>query len=378
MQNSAPASAPVGTPAGTPRNQSEGTSPDKNWKKVAAAYARPDWPRALWQLANTAVPFAAVWIAVWQLSEISWWLVPPVSLLGSGLLMRLFIIQHDCGHCSWSPSQRFNNLVGAAIGVLTITPYSYWRRVHGIHHATNGDLDNRIAGDIPTITLDEYLARDRMGRLRYRIFRSPVVLFLCGPIYQFFLKYRFPYEGLPDPKGPCLRSAMWTNVAIVGLLALLHPVMGWQKALLIHSVILFPGLVLGVWLFYIQHNFEETYWRRHGQWDYATAALRGSSFYQMPRLLNWLTGDIAVHHVHHLNSRIPNYRLREVLADHPELEDVSRVEWWPSFRCAFLHLWDDETQQMVGFRTAHARERAGEWVPFSPANPSGSSATESA
>ncbi|MBW2444854.1 MAG: fatty acid desaturase [Deltaproteobacteria bacterium] len=329
----------------------------KNWGKIAAGYARADWPRALWQLANTLIPFFVLWFAVWQLSEISWWLVPPVSLLASGFLMRCFIVQHDCGHCSWSPDQKFNNWVGRFLGVLTFTPYAYWRRIHGIHHATNGDLDNRIAGDIPTITVDEYLGREGWGRLRYRIFRNPIVLFVIGPIYQFLFKYRFPVEGLPAPVGPCLRSAMWTNLGIVGFLALLDPIMGWQKALTIHVALLLPGLALGVWLFYIQHNFEESYWRRHEEWDYATAALKGSSYYRMPRLLNWLTGDIAVHHVHHLSARIPNYRLREMMADHPELENVSRVEFLESFRCAFLTLWDEETNQMVNFATAHERER---------------------
>ena len=333
------------------------SAPGKNWGKIAAAYARADWPRALWQLANTAIPFVLVWIAVWQLSEISWWLVPPVALLGAGFLLRLFIIQHDAGHCSWSPSQRVNNWVGRVIGVLTFTPYAYWRRVHGIHHATNGDLDNRIAGDIPTITMQEYLARDRWGRLRYRLFRLPTTLFLLGPPYQFLLKYRFPIEGLPDPKWPFLRSAVYTDLALLGALLALDPIMGWQKALAVHLSMLLPGLVVGVWLFYIQHNFEETHWRRHEDWDYGEAALAGSSYYQMPRWLDWFTGDIAVHHVHHLSSRIPNYRLREVLRDHPELENVSRVEFWDGLRCAFLPLWDEETERMVSFSFAHAWER---------------------
>ena len=177
-----------------------------------------------------------------------------------------------------------------------------------------------------------------------------------APSFSFF-KYRFPVEGLPAPMGPCLRSAMWTNVGIVAFLALLDPIVGWQKALTIHVLLVLPALSLGVWLFYIQHNFEESYWRRHEEWDYPTAALAGSSYYQMPRLLNWLTGDIAVHHVHHLSARIPNYRLREMMADHPELENMSRVGFRESFRYAKLTLWDEETQKMVDFTTAHERER---------------------
>lgn len=332
----------------------------KNWGKIAAGYARPSWSCALWQLANTVPPFALLWVAVWKLSEISWWLALPVIPVASGFLMRCFIIQHDAGHCSWSPSQGFSNWVGRAIGVMTFTPYAYWRRVHGIHHATNGDLDNRVAGDIPTITLKEYLSRGTWGRLRYRIFRFPLVLFGVGPAYQFLLKYRFPIEGLPAPRSPYLWSAVGTDVALVAALALLDPVVGWQKALTVHLSILLPGLTLGVWLFYIQHNFEETYWRRHHDWDYSAAALEGSSYYQMPRLLNWLTGDIAVHHVHHLSSRIPNYRLREVLADHPELEDVSRVGFFDGLRSTRLPLWDERTGRMVGFAFAHARERERE------------------
>ncbi|HKJ24951.1 MAG TPA: fatty acid desaturase, partial [Myxococcota bacterium] len=311
-------------------------------------------------LANTVPPFLLLWVAVWKLSEISWWLALPVIPLASGFLMRCFIIQHDAGHCSWSPNQRFSNWVGRAIGVMTFTPYGYWRRIHGIHHATNGDLDNRIAGDIPTITMQEYLSRSAWGRLRYRLFRSPLTLFGLGPAYQFLLKYRFPVEGLPAPWGPCLWSAVGTDVALVAAFAALDPIMGWQKALAVHLSILLPGLTLGVWLFYIQHNFEDTYWRRHGEWRYADAAFEGSSYYQMPALLNWLTGDIAVHHVHHLSSRIPNYRLREVMADHPELENVSRIGFFEGFRCARLTLWDEQTRRMVTFADARARDRAAQ------------------
>lgn len=336
----------------------------QDWRKVAAHYARPDWRRALWQLANTGIPFVLLWIAAWQVSLVSWWLVPPVSLVASGFLMRLFIIQHDAGHCSWSPSQRVNNWVGRAIGVLTFTPYAYWRRTHGIHHATNGDLDHRIAGDIPMITLQEYLARGFWGRLRYRFFRLPTTLFLLGPSYQFLLKHRFPYEGLPEPRWPFLRSALYTDVALVAAFAALDPFVGWQRALVLHLAILLPGLTLGVWLFFIQHNHEYTYWRRHGEWSYGDAALEGSSYYQMPRWLDWLTGDIAIHHVHHLSSRIPNYRLREVLRDHPALENVSRVGFFEGLRCARLNLWDEETLRMVPFSAV--RERP--WVPVSPAS----------
>jgi len=338
----------------------------KNWTKIAAGYARPSWPHALWQLANTVPPFLLLWVAVWKLSEISWWLALPVIPLASGFLIRCFIIQHDAGHASWSPNQTFNNWVGRFMGMLTFTPYAYWRRIHGIHHATSGDLDNRIAGDIPTITTQEYLARGPLGRLRYRLFRWPITLFGLGPAYQFLVKYRFPIEGLPAPRAPYLWSAVGTNVAILASLALLDPIMGWQKAVVIHLAILLPGLTLGVWLFYIQHNFENTYWRRHEDWDHATAALRGSSYYQVPPVLNWLTGDIAVHHVHHLSARIPNYRLREVLADHPELENVSRVGFLEGFRCVWLPLWDERAQKMVSFAHAHEAERRGETQPLGP------------
>jgi len=321
----------------------------KDWGKIATGYARADWGRALWQLANTAIPFVLLWIATWQLSEVSWWLVPPVALLAGAFLVRLFIIQHDCGHAAWSPSQRLNNWVGRAIGMLTVTPYAYWRRVHGIHHATNGNLDRRVAGDIPTITVREYLDRSRWGRLRYRILRNPLVLFGLGAPYQFLLKYRFPYEGLPEPRWPFLRSALYTNAALVAALLLLDPVMGWTTALSVHLAIVLPALAVGVWFFYVQHNFENTYWRREPEWDHGTAALYGSSYYRLPRWANWLSGDIAVHHVHHLNARIPNYRLQEVLRDHPELEDIRPLDFRTSLGCARLHLWDEERRRMVRF-----------------------------
>ena len=339
----------------------------RNWGKIAATYTRPSWRRTIIQLLDSGVPFVALWILAYQSLAVGYWLTLLLGIAGGGFLVRLFIIQHDCGHGSFSPSQRFNNALGRVIGVLTVTPYSYWRRIHSIHHATTGDLDNRICGDISTITVREYLARGTWGRLGYRIFRNPILLFGIGPPYQFLIKHRFPYEGLPAPKGPGLRSALGTDLALLAVLAVLHPLIGWKAALMVHVPMVMTAAVVGVWFFYVQHNFEQTYWRRHDEWSYSVGALEGSSYYALPKWLQWISGNIGIHHVHHLRTRIPNYRLQEMLDDYPELGRMNRLTLLPSFRCALLALWDEDRGQMISFRELDRRqlEPAGATAPSS-------------
>lgn len=320
------------------------------------AYTHPSVRRSVVQLLDTAIPFALIWYAMYRSLEYSYWITLALSIPAAGLLVRLFIIQHDCGHGSFFSRQKLNNALGFAIGVLTLTPYGYWRRTHAIHHATSGDLDRRDLGDITTLTLDEYLNRTPFKRLMYRLYRSPLVLFGLGPAYLFLIRHRFPTD-LPLSWKREWRSVLLTNLGIAGLVALASWAVGVAAFLKIQLPITLLAGTLGVWLFYIQHQFEDTYWRRQPTWDYHEASVRGSSYYDLPTVINWFTGNIGVHHVHHLNSRIPNYELHRCLRDNPVLQDVTRLTLVDSLRCVQFKLWDEDSRQLVGFRAVRERRR---------------------
>jgi omega-6 fatty acid desaturase (delta-12 desaturase) len=317
-------------------------------------YTRPDVRRSVFQLLNTAIPFALVWYAMYRSLEYSYWITLALAIPAAGLLVRLFIIQHDCGHGSFFARQRLNNALGFVIGILTLTPYGYWRRTHAIHHATSGDLDRRDLGDITTLTVDEYLTRSRYRRLLYRLYRSPLVLFGLGPAYLFLIRHRFPTD-LPRSWKREWQSVLMTNLGIAGLVVFTSWTIGVSAFLKVQLPITLLAGTLGVWLFYIQHQFEDTYWRRQPSWDYREASVKGSSYYDLPAIINWFTGNIGVHHVHHLCSRIPNYRLHKCLQENPDLQDVTRLTLVDSLRCVRFKLWDEESRQLVGF--GFARER---------------------
>jgi omega-6 fatty acid desaturase (delta-12 desaturase) len=262
------------------------------------------------------------------------------------------MIQHDCGHGAFFRHRLANDWVGRVIGVLTLTPYDFWRRTHAIHHASSGHLERRGRGDIDTLTVREYRALSRWGRLRYRVYRHPVVMFGIGPAYLFMLQHRLPV-GLMRGNGwtPWI-STMATNLAIAAIVATLIWFIGIKAFLLVHLPITLLAGSIGVWLFYVQHQFEETVWDRDGNWDRHEAALHGSSHYHLPALLRWFTANIGVHHVHHLASGIPYYRLPRALRDHPELRGISRVTLMQSFRCVKLALWCEARRRLVSFRDA--------------------------
>jgi acyl-lipid omega-6 desaturase (Delta-12 desaturase) len=280
--------------------------------------------------------------------EISYWLTLVLSVPAAGLLIRLFIIEHDCGHGSFFARPLLNNTVGFIIGVLTLTPFGYWRRTHAIHHATSGNLDRREFGAVEVLTVREYRALSPVRRLLYRLYRNPLVLFGVGPSYLFILKHRLPLD-LPLSWRREWRSVMLTNLALAGVVVLMSEIVGFTTFIKIQLPITLLAGSLGVWLFYIQHQFEDTYWRRQPAWNYQDASLQGSSYYDLPRVLNWFTGNIGVHHVHHLCSRIPNYRLQECLRENEYLQQVTRLTIAGSIHCARLKLWDEETRQLIGF-----------------------------
>ena len=311
-------------------------------------YLRPDIRRSVFQLLNTAIPFAALWYLMLRSLEFSYWLTLLLAAPTAGLLVRLFIIQHDCGHGSFLPRQRVNNAIGFVIGVLTLTPYGYWRRTHAIHHATSGNLDRRDFGDITTLTVSEYRARSPFRRLLYRLYRHPLILFGAGPAYLFIFKHRLPAD-LPLSWKREWRSVLWTNLAIVGVFALAWQTIGIVTFLKVQLPVTLLAGTAGVWLFYIQHQFEDTYWRRQPEWSYHNASIKGSSYYDLPAVINWFTGNIGVHHVHHLCSRIPNYRLHECLRENEYLQDVTRLTLRDSIRCIRLSLWDENAQRLIAF-----------------------------
>ena len=326
----------------------------RGWAQALVPYRRASAARGVFELTVTFIPFVAVWTAMLLASRHGqFWLSFALAPLAAGLLIRLFIIQHDCGHGSFFPSKLANDWVGRAIGVLTMTPYDHWRRSHAIHHATSGNLDRRGIGDIKTLTVREYFARNWRGRLSYRLYRHPLVMFGLGPAYMFLLESRLPFGFMRKGAMPWV-STMTTNAGILLAAGLLILGAGLTTFLIVHLPIVVLAATMGVWLFYVQHQFEETTWDPTDDWSQPDAALHGSSYYDLPPPLLWFSANIGVHHVHHMSSGIPLYRLPEVLRNHPELSQVGRLGFRDSLACVRLALWDAEKRRMVSFGEARA------------------------
>ncbi|MGH6915283.1 MAG: fatty acid desaturase, partial [Geminicoccales bacterium] len=313
----------------------------------------PKLGRCIAELIVTVVPFVALWLAMLLAARYAWWLCLVLALPAAGFLVRLFMIQHDCGHGSFFHRRRANDWLGRMIGVLTLTPYGYWRRTHAMHHATSGNLDRRGTGDIGTLTVREYQGLPAWRRAFYRLKRHPILMFGLGPFFLFVLKHRLPLRLMRAGKEPWL-SVMTTNLAILGLAGLAVAVVGLGDFLLVQAPITLLASSAGLWLFYVQHQFEETYWARNPDWSLHAGALHGSSHYDLPPVLRWFTANIGIHHIHHLCSRIPYYRLAEALRDHPELREVGRLTLKDSLRCLHVALWDEDRRRLVGFREARA------------------------
>jgi len=264
-------------------------------------------------------------------------------------MMRMFMIQHDCGHGSFFRSRAARDWVGRAIGVVLLTPYDYWKRTHAYHHAHSGDLDFRGFGDVDTHTVREYLSWPRWKRLRYRLYRHPLVLFGVAPFYQFIFKHRYPWD-IPRDWTQAWKSVWWTNAALLGIVALMGFTIGIERFLLVQLPVTFIASSAGIWMFYVQHQYEDTYWHWHEEWDYYEASLRGSSYLVLPKPLQWITANIGVHHVHHMSARIPNYKLQQVHDENPEFHAVTKVRLRDTLRLINLALWDEERQQLIRFK----------------------------
>ena len=323
-------------------------SPQPPWTATIVRHKHPDRLKSAWQIANTMLPLAALWYLMYQCYFYSYWLVLLLAVPAAGLRVRVFIIQHDCGHRAYFRSRWANDLLGFACGIMTLTPYHFWRRAHSLHHATSGNLTHRGRGDVGTLTVAEYLGRDRWGRLRYRLYRNPLIMFLLGAGFLFFIRQRFT-TGVPRNWRKERRSIHLTNLMLVGALILAGSTIGIVPFVLIELPTILLGAVVGTWLFYVQHQFEDAYWQPRGSWDFAESALAGSSYYRLPPVLQWFTGNIGFHHIHHLNSRIPNYHLPACYREEPSFRQAVTFGFWESLKCTRFKLWDEQNQRMVGF-----------------------------
>lgn len=320
----------------------------QRWSAKLRPFMQADDRRGFGELALTLFLYAMFWLAAVSLFTSGYGLVSFIVMpFASLMLVRLFIVQHDCGHGSLFSTPEMNDRVGRLLGVLTFTPYGYWRHNHNLHHASSGNLDKRGIGDINTLTTEEYNARGFWGRLAYRAYRNPLVMFIIGPTYVFMVEQRWP-SGFEDRREAWI-SALGTNAGIAVFHGTLWYVFGWQVMLAIHLPIILMGAAMGVWLFYIQHQFDPTFWARAPEWQREKAALEGSSFYDLPAPLMWATGYIGIHHVHHLAARVPFWRLPQVLKAYPEFREKGRLTFWQSVKCVNLTLWDEASKRLISF-----------------------------
>lgn len=321
------------------------------WKKIVLEYQKPSTARALWQIINTLGSLALVWYLMYLSLPVSIWLVVPLAMLAGAFLVRIFIIFHDCGHGSFFKSRLANDLVGFFTGLLTFTPFYQWRWDHAIHHATSGHLDKRGTGDVWTMTVQEYLESSRWKRFAYRLARNPFVLFVIAPVVVLMIKQRFPSPGANKRER---ESVQLMNLAILGMAIGLSAIFGVGPYVLIQLTAMAVAGGAGFWLFYVQHQFEGVYWEREDEWDYATAALQGSSFYKLPRVLQWFSGNIGYHHIHHLSAKIPNYNLERCHKAHLMFQGVKPITLLSSLKSLKFRLWDEARRKLVGYR--HLKE----------------------
>lgn len=327
----------------------------RDWLKTLATYRDPDHFRSYFELAVSLVPFLLLWSLAWWAMSISYWLTFAISVVNAGFLVRLFAIQHDCGHGAFFSNRKTSDWVGRGIGVLTLTPYDVWRRTHSIHHNSSGNLDRRGFGDVQTLTVSEFNALTPLRQAHYRAYRNPLTLFAIGPGYVFLLENRLPLGYGSNTR--FWLSAMATNVAIFIALFAIWFFGGLAPILLIFLPSTLVAATAGVWLFFVQHQFEHTQWNNDADWQIHEAALYGSSYYKLPLLLRWFSANIGIHHVHHLYSRIPFYRLPEVLRDHAELAEINPMTIRQSLASARLHLWDEKSRRLLSFAEARALPR---------------------
>jgi acyl-lipid omega-6 desaturase (Delta-12 desaturase) len=323
------------------------------WQEALAPYAQPRLGRSLLDVATSVVPYLVLSALIYLTLGVSVVLTLALAIPAAGFLVRTFIVFHDCGHGSMLPSKRANAYLGALLGLFVLAPYGRWRHDHAVHHATSGDLERRGVGDVLTLTVAEYRARSPRGRLAYRLIRNPLVMFGLGPVFAMIVGPRLVARGAR----PRMRnSVLATDVALAAVVGGLCWLMGWQQFLIVWAPSALLAGSVGIWLFYVQHQFEDAYWQDAAGWTYADAALRGSSYLKLPKVLQFFTGNIGLHHVHHLNARIPNYNLQAAHDNNPILHDVPTLSLWDGLRAVTLKLWDEDSGKLVTFAQVRVRD----------------------
>lgn len=320
---------------------------DRSWEQVVMKYNHPDLKKSLWQIFNSVIPYIFMWYLMYRSLQYSYWITLLLSLVACGFLIRIFIIFHDCGHRSFFVSKRANNIIGMIMGILAFTPFFKWHYQHWTHHATSGNLDKRGIGDVWTMTVEEYLSSSRRKRFFYRAFRNPFIMFTIGPLLVVLVQNRIANKRLTRLEK---MNVYFTNLMILLMAVLISLVIGIKAYLLIQLPIILISHSMGLWLFYIQHQFDGVYWERTGKWDYKTSAIMGSSFLKLPAVFQWFTGNIGFHHVHHLSSRIPNYNLEKCHNENAIFKDVKPIVLFKTFRVLTLSLWDEAAKRMISFK----------------------------
>ncbi len=331
----------------------------QNWPQIVKKYQAPNVKKAVIQILNSFLPFLALWVAMYFSLEVSYWLTLALGVLNAFFLVRIFIIQHDCGHQSFLKSRKVNNVIGQICSYFSMIPYKYWARSHNFHHAHNGQLETRDIGDLTTLTVEEYRELDKWGRLKYRIYRSPLIMFFIGPVYYLTIHNRIPSKSEIMKGWTKERKALWlNNLGLITIYISMGFLIGWKKFLLVQApIIVFFGII-AIWFFYVQHQHEENYKQWKENWEYLLSAIRGSSYYKLPKVMMWLTGNIGFHHIHHLSSLIPNYNLEKCNKENPILEKyVNILTFRESIKCAFYKLWDEQSQRMITFREFYRMEQ---------------------
>lgn len=323
------------------------TGDDRAWEKIVLKYVHPDLRKSLWQIINSLIPYLLLWFLLYKSLAYSYWITLLLSFLASGFLIRIFIIFHDCGHGSFFKSLKANYIVGMIMGIIAFTPFYSWHHQHWAHHSTSANLDKRGSGDVWTLTVEEYLKSVPLKRFIYRAFRNPFIMFTVGPVFVIFIRNRFSRKSMTRQEK---LNIYLTNLAILILTVLISLVIGLKAYLLIQLPVILIGHIIGIWLFYIQHQFDDVSWERGREWDYKTAAFKGSSFLKLPAVLQWFTGNIGFHHVHHLSSRIPNYNLEACHYENEIFRSVKPVRLFSTFRALYLSLWDEAGRHLTSFK----------------------------
>lgn len=327
-------------------NQQPKKEKENEWMEIIRRYNKPDPVKSWWQVVNSLGPYIIIWILMIKSIEISYWLTLLLSVFAAGFMVRIFIIFHDCGHGSFFKSKHLNRIVGIITGLIVFTPYNKWHHEHKIHHQTVGNLDKRGIGDVMTLTVEEYLKLTKWKKIYYRIYRSPIVLFGIAPIIVFTIAQRFPKKHMT------FKEQLYVHLSSLVLAAaviFLMYVIGWKTFLLVQIPILYIATAHGVWLFYVQHQFRDVLWTKTEDWDYKNTALKGSSMFKLPMLLNWFTGNIGYHHIHHLSPTIPNYNLKKCHKENAIFREIEPITFWTAFETALLKLYDEKSGRMLKF-----------------------------